>query len=136
MDTNTRDRENAIETPNVKSLSGCSDICKERADCQFWTWVDENGPADYALQCITMTNIPETISQPNIVSGGRDCGGRQLSSYSSLAFKKFHSDNSTHRAQSIIGPKILKLHFNFKLNFLEENPPSRKLFILAEYYGQ
>ena len=76
FNTNTKPTENRNETANVASWSACSDLCRARTDqhCQFWTWVDKNGPAGWALKCITMTNIPDTWSQPNIVSGGRECG--------------------------------------------------------------
>ena len=76
FNTNTRPTENRFEYENVASWSACSDLCRARTDvdCQFWTWIDENGPAAYALQCITMSNIPNARTEPNIVSGGRECG--------------------------------------------------------------
>ena len=84
-------------TDNVKSWSACSNLCRFRRACQFWTWVDENGGdwgPDWAIKCITMTNIPNvTMTENNGVSGGRDCGyieGRQLSS---LAFRETQGTN-------------------------------------------
>ena len=95
FNTNTDAHEDPNITENVASWSACSDLCRARTDvdCQFWTWVDENG-GEYALQCITMTNKPETYSQNNIVSGERECGGSassQISSYSSLAMNPLPS---------------------------------------------
>ena len=80
-------------TYNVKSWSACSNLCRFRRACQFWSWVDENG-GRWAFKCTTMTNIPNiTMTENNIVSGGRDCGyieGRQLSS---LAFRETQGTN-------------------------------------------
>merc|ERR1712079_615867 len=61
-------------TYNVKSWSACSNLCRFRRACQFWSWVDENG-GRWAFKCTTMTNIPNiTMTENNFVSGGRDCG--------------------------------------------------------------
>ena len=74
MDTNTSPHENGETTDNVASWSACSDLCRARTDCQFWTWCNENMGA-WAFKCITMTNIPTTRTESNIISGGRNCAG-------------------------------------------------------------
>ena len=73
--TYTEPNDNRKTNENVASWSACSDLCRARTECQFWTWVDENGSADWALKCITMSNIPITYTNNNIVSGGRECRG-------------------------------------------------------------
>ena len=74
FNTNTRPTENRKEYENVASWSACSDLCRARTDCQFWTWCNENMGA-WAFKCITMTNIPTTRTESNIISGGRNCAG-------------------------------------------------------------
>ena len=77
FNTNTRPTENRKEYENVASWSACSDLCRARTDCQFWTWCNENMGA-WALKCITMSNIPTIRNENNIVSGGRNCAGEHL----------------------------------------------------------
>ena len=53
----------------------CSELCREREDCKYWTWINEKGT--FAFRCYTMTDgvIDFSISYSVYVSGARDCMG-------------------------------------------------------------
>ena len=67
---NTGGRKNAEKTDGVKSISDCSDLCKDRSDCQYWTW-HHAGP--YAFRCVTMSDAKTRYQSTNAVSGTRNC---------------------------------------------------------------
>ena len=61
---------------NVMSWFDCSELCREREDCKYWTWINEkHGSA--GLRCVTMTDgvIDLSNSYSTHVSGARDCMG-------------------------------------------------------------
>ena len=54
---------------NVKSWEECSDCCRKKSDCKYWTW--------YSPQslCVTMTNARSLKVSKKRMSGTRECGG-------------------------------------------------------------
>ena len=75
---NTPGNERANEeiTENVKSWFDCSELCREREGCKYWTWINEKHGSK-ALKCRTMTDgvIELSNSYNTLVSGARDCMG-------------------------------------------------------------
>ena len=57
---------------NVKSWEECSDCCRKKSDCKYWTW---NKPQSV---CVTMTNARSVKQKKNVWSGVRECGGDYL----------------------------------------------------------
>ena len=70
----TQNRHNEEWTNGVESWGGCSELCRQRADCTDWTWADENS-GQGALKCVTMTGYGHTKFDSNAVSGARNCIG-------------------------------------------------------------
>ena len=71
---NTRGRIEAELTEGVASWSACSDLCRARRGCRYWTWhKDEAG--QFAFRCITMTDVNTRVSDNNAISGTKKCEG-------------------------------------------------------------
>ena len=49
---NTEDRVAQNHTPDVANWTVCSDLCRQRDDCKYWTWRKNN--------CATMTSFGST----------------------------------------------------------------------------
>merc|ERR1712215_207581 len=71
---NTKTRSNAQRFTSVKSWSECSNRCATDTSCTYWTWHHENA-GKYAFVCVTMTGYGFLVSDPNAVSGTKDCAG-------------------------------------------------------------
>ena len=123
FNTNTDAHEDPNIAENVASWSACSDLCRARTDvdCQFWTWVDENGPAGWALRCITMSNIPTTRPANNIVSGGRECEG--IAGRPTI-IQEFIQKQSTHK---------LAVSHNYNYNYYNRNRNSNYNYYNSYY---
>ena len=71
---------------NVLSWEKCSSHCRERPECNYWTWFDENNriPKDTKNVCITMTKgRVKKRRKAHTWSGTRQCGGEILNISSS-----------------------------------------------------
>ena len=71
---------------NVLSWEKCSSHCRERPECNYWTWFDENNriPKDTKCVCITMTKARlRRRRNAHAWSGTRECGGEILNISSS-----------------------------------------------------
>ena len=71
---------------NVLSWEKCSSRCREKQDCNYWTWFDENNriPKDTKNVCITMTKgRVKKRRKAHTWSGTRQCGGEILNISSS-----------------------------------------------------
>ena len=75
---NTRDRENAVITDGIASWSACSNLCRERSDCRYWTWHQEDA-GQYAFRCVTMSDVNSRVPDSNAVSGTKNCEGLTFS---------------------------------------------------------
>ena len=71
---NTRGRIGAELTKDVASWSACSDLCRARRGCRYWTWHKEEA-GQFAFRCITMTDVNTRVSDNNAVSGTKTCEG-------------------------------------------------------------
>ena len=63
-------------TENVMSWEDCSSRCRERPECKYWTWFDQNNriPRNRNV-CVTVTNAGNVRNKINAWSGTRECGG-------------------------------------------------------------
>ena len=68
---------NPETTKNVLNWGACSDICRQRQDCNYWIWVKKiTGPwAGHSYNCVTMSDYGYSNYDTNTVSGARDCEG-------------------------------------------------------------
>ena len=68
---------NPETTKNVLNWAACSDICRQRQDCNYWIWVKKiTGPwAGHSYNCVTMSDYGYSNYDTNTVSGARDCEG-------------------------------------------------------------
>ena len=69
---NTREREAAQLTDGVSSWAACSDLCRRRRGCRYWTWHHENA-GQYSYRCVTMTQVNYRVADPSAVSGTKNC---------------------------------------------------------------
>ena len=98
---------------NVKSWEECSDCCRKKSDCKYWTW--------YAPQsaCVTMTNARSLKKKKKLWSGSQECGGEILIIIG-LFFVNCHKFYQGQRSQVpksrfiliIFCPKLLLLFFS------------------------
>ena len=75
---NTRGRIDAELTEGVASWSACSDLCRARRGCRYWTWHKQEA-GQYAFRCVTMTDVDTRVSDNNAVSGTKKCEGISFS---------------------------------------------------------
>ena len=68
---------NPETTKNVMNWAACSDICRQRKDCNYWIWIKKiTGPwAGHSYNCVTMSDFVYSNHDTNTVSGARDCEG-------------------------------------------------------------
>ena len=71
---NTRGRIDAELTEGVASWSACSDLCRTRRGCRYWTWHKEEAGL-FTFRCVTMTDVDSRVSDNNAVSGTKKCEG-------------------------------------------------------------
>ena len=57
---------------NVKSWEECSDCCRKKSDCKYWTWYSPQSV------CVTMTNARSLKKKKKLWSGSHECGGEIL----------------------------------------------------------
>ena len=57
---------------DVKSWEECSDCCRKKSDCKYWTWYSPQSA------CVTMTNARSLKKKKKLWSGDRKCGGEIL----------------------------------------------------------
>ena len=68
---------NPETTKNVMNWAACSDICRQRQDCNYWVWTKKitGWWAAHSYNCVTMSDYGYSNSDTNTVSGARDCEG-------------------------------------------------------------
>jgi len=54
---------------NIPSWEACSDKCRTRSDCKYWTWHS----GDRSYNCVTMTGYRRREGNDNMVSGTSQC---------------------------------------------------------------
>ena len=67
---------NPIRTGNVTQRRKCSDLCKKRRNCKYWTWYDDfwgnGGMMRMTINvCFTMTNASILAFNWGCVSGNK-----------------------------------------------------------------
>ena len=65
----TISRKGIKRTENVISWKECSDRCREKPGCKYWTWYTSKS------MCLTMTNARRVKKKKNVWSGTQQCGG-------------------------------------------------------------
>ena len=70
VNVNTGGRTGEEWTEGVSSWSACRDLCRQRTECNHWTWHKENA-GQWAFKCVTMTGYGSMYSNDKTVSGNR-----------------------------------------------------------------
>ena len=67
-----------VQWTRTRGWRDCARRCSQEPQCQYWTWYKRS--SRYALYCGTMTDASVgTVENPDVISGDRNCGGRELS---------------------------------------------------------
>ena len=91
---NTIQREDQKYTDNVTSWTACSNVCREREDCKYWTWRTEN--SSVPNRCLTMTGYSHTKEGAKTVTGDRNCGGSTTTTTTTASIEGMEILNTRH----------------------------------------